>query len=155
MAVLSRASVPTTERALGECITKAGRWSAALEDRVWDLADRIRHADAAVRDRAEPILADLRDALGHDDHVATTPLEAILDTAYQRLLAVFVGSAAAAPVPPVPPPPPPPPPVAQPVPPQGRETIANADTAKTRIDQIRQAHPRATIEVTIRWSDAP
>jgi hypothetical protein len=156
--VLSRCAVPTTERAMSQCITRADKWARALEDRVWDLVNQIRRADQDVQSRAEPILVDIRDALSHDDQAATTTLEEVLDTAYHRLLAVLVQSR-----PPAPPPPPPPPPVPS-VPPatakaniprQGKERIPDADSAKARIDQIRQAHPDAKIEVTIVWSEGP
>jgi len=161
--VLARAAVPTSERAMGECITKADTWARALEDRVWDLVSQIGQADGEVQDRAAPILADVRDALIHDDHVATTPLTMVLDNAYQRLLAVFVRTPApVAPQPPITQPPaampgspPSPQPPAAPIPARGTEKIPDADSAKTRIDQIRQAHPRAAIEVTIRWSEGP
>ncbi|NBV45609.1 MAG: phage resistance protein, partial [Planctomycetia bacterium] len=174
VAVLSRATVPTSERAMSECITKAGPWSQALEDRVWDLVGQIEHAGAEARAGAEPILADVRDALAHDDHVATTPLKDVLDAAYPRLLAVLVRKPAP---PPQPTPQPPvatavPLPAIAPVPPaaiapvpmspstgkvpaRGSETIASADAVQARIDQIRAEWPGARIEVVIRWSEGP
>jgi len=160
VAVLARAAVPTSERAMSECIMKADTWARALEDRVWDLVGQIGRADPDVQSRAAPILADVREALGHDDHVATTPLSEVLDTAYQRLLAVFVRTPPPAPASspaerqaPEPPLRPSPAVSAPAIPARGTENIPDADSAKARIDQIRQAHPRATIEVTIRWSD--
>jgi hypothetical protein len=166
VAVLSRATVPTSERAMSECITKAGPWSQALEDRVWDLVGQIEHAGAEARAGAEPILADVRDALAHDDHVATTPLKDVLDAAYPRLLAVLVRK----PAPPPQPTPQPPVATAVPlpaiapvpmssstgkVPARGSETIASADAVQARIDQIRAEWPGARIEVVIRWSEGP
>jgi hypothetical protein len=57
------------------------------------------------------------------------------------------------PPPPTPPPPPPPPEPNQRIPAKGEEKVADAESVKQRIDQIRRAHPHAKIEVTIRWSD--
>ena len=150
--VLARATVPTTDIAMSECIKGSAKWVAILEDRVWDLVHQIQQAAPDVQQRAAPILADVRQALSLDDHVATTPLKTVLDTAYQRLLAVFVQQ----PITPLPPPPPPPPPPPEPnqrIPAKGEEKVADAESVKQRIDQIRRAHPHAKIEVTIRWSD--
>jgi hypothetical protein len=159
--VLSRAVVPTSERAMSECLTKAATWSQALEDRLWDLVGQIQQADAEVQARAEPTLADVRNALSHDDHVATTPLKEVLDTAYHRLLAVFVRTPPPPVAPVVPPEPPVPLPLIAPpprlstgrVPARGDEKIADPDGAKARIDEIRQAWPGAKLEITIRWSE--
>ena len=159
--VLARATVPTTDIAMSECIKGSAKWVAALEDRVWDLVHQIQQGGADVQQRAAPILADVRQALTLDDHIATTPLKTVLDTAYQRLLAVFVQQQVAPPVQPTPTPPPTPPlpsptPVPAPVqriPPKGEEKVADSEGAKQRIDQIRRAHPSARIEVTIRWSN--
>jgi hypothetical protein len=38
------------------------------------------------------------------------------------------------------------------VPAAGEERGLSADAAKQRIDEIRPSHPRAEIEVSIRWS---
>jgi hypothetical protein len=142
---------------MSECIKGSAKWVAALEDRVWDLVHQIQQGGADAQQRAAPILADVRQALTLDDHVATTPLKTVLDTAYQRLLAVFVQQPVAPPVQPTPTPPAPSPtPVpapAQRIPPKGEEKVADSEGAKQRIDQIRRAHPSARIEVTIRWSD--
>jgi hypothetical protein len=151
--LLARATVPTTDIAMSECIKGSGKWVVSLEDRVWDLVHQIQQAAPDVQQRAAPVLADVRQALTLDDHVATTPLKTVLDTAYQRLLAVFVRQ----PITP-PPPPPPPPPLPEPtqrIPSNGEEKVTDADSVKQRIDQIRRAHPHAKIEVVIRWSDGP
>ena len=151
--LLARAAVPTTDIAMSECIKGSAKWVASLEDRVWDLVHQIQQAAPDVQQRAAPILSDVRQALTLDDHVATTPLKTVLDTAYQRLLAVFVQQPITQPPPPTPPPPPPE--QTQRIPSKGEETVADAESVKQRIDQIRRAHPHAKIEVMIRWSDGP
>jgi len=120
-----------------------------------------------VQSRAAPILADLRQALSLDDHVATTPLTDVIDAAYQRLLGVLVQQPA-----PVPVPTPPTTTAGDPlagvtvrpggattgsakVPAAGEERDLPADAAKQRIDEIRRAHPGAKIDVTIRWMSGP
>lgn len=152
--LLARAAVPTTDIAMSECIKGSAKWVASLEDRVWDLVHQIQQAAPDVQQRAAPVLADVRQALTLDDHVATTPLKAVLDTAYQRLLAVFVQQPITPPPPP-PPPPAPPPEQTQRIPSKGEEKVTDAESVKQRIDQIRRAHPHAKIEVVIRWSDGP
>ena len=152
--MLARAAVPTTDIAMSECIKGSAKWVTGLEDRVWDLVNQIQQGGTDVQQRAAPILADVRQALTLDDHVATTPLKAVLDTAYQRLLAVFIQQPIQPPPSPPPPLPPPPPPPPLKIPARGEEKVADSENAKQRIDQIRLAHPNAKIEVIIRWSDS-
>jgi hypothetical protein len=133
---------------------------------VWNLVQQVKHGTPEIAARAAPVLDDLRATLSKDAHVTGTPLKTVLDTAYDRLLGVLLPP----PVPPVPPvhqpptpplpqPPVTPPPVTPPslplqkIPAKGEERVADAGQAQQRIDQIRAAHPGATIEVTIRWSE--
>lgn len=163
VAVLARMAIPTTERAMSECIKGAGKWAAALEDRVWDLVGQFQHADETVKANAEPVMNDIRRALVHDDHVATTPLTEVLDTAYPRLLGLLVRSPALGPVTVPPPPVPDGPPISGPakardpatVPSTGEEKVADPESATRRIEQIRAAHPKARIDITIRWRAGP
>ena len=158
---------------MSECVKKSAAWARCLEDRAWDLVRQLGQAPADVQGRAAPILADLRQALSHDDHVATTPLADVLDAAYQRLLGVFVHAPAAgtaaggtetgtvqpadplagvtvrpaagttAPGGKA---------AAAKVPATGEEKGLTPDSARNRIEEIRCAHPGAEIEVSIRWS---
>jgi len=171
--ILADAAIPTSERAVSEAVKKAATWARCLEDRAWDLVRQLSQAPADVQSRAAPILADLRQALSLDDHVATSPLADVLDSAYQRLLGVFVhapaagtaaGGAATGTVQPTDP-------LAgvavrpaagtaapggkagaAKVPAAGEEKGLTPDSATNRIEEIRRAHPGAEIEVSIRWS---
>jgi len=155
IAVLARAEIRTTEIAMGVCVKGSGQWVSCLEDRVWDLVEKVQRTPE-LQQRAELILSDMRQAVTNDDHVATAPLKTVLDTAYQRLLGVIV---------PLTPPPDPqlqpqPQPLPLPVgvikiPRSGEEKGLTAASATQRIGQIQQAHPAAKIEVTIRWSEGP
>ena len=175
--VLSEAKIPTTDAALGECVKGAGGWAGHLQDRVWNLVHQVTQGAPEIAARAAPVLDDLRATLSKDAHVTGTPLKTVLDTAYDRLLGVLLPPPVPSPPPPVdqpptpqlptpqlPPPPVTPPPVTPPpvtppspplqkIPAKGEERVADAGQAQQRIDQIRAAHPGATIEVTIRWSE--
>ena len=163
--VLARAAIPTSERAMIEVVKKSAAWARCLEDRAWDLVRQVGHAPAEVQGRAAPILADLRQALSLDDHVATTPLADVIDAAYQRLLGVLVQQPAPVPVPT-------PPTIAAgdplagvavrpggattvstKVPADGEERGLTPDAAKQRIEEIRRAHPQARIQVAITWTE--
>ena len=151
---------------------RAGGWAGHLQDRVWNLVHQVTQGAPEIAARAAPVLDDLRATLSKDAHVTGTPLKTVLDTAYDRLLGVLLpppGPPGPPPVyepptPPLPPPPVTPPPVTPPpvtppspplqkIPAKGEERVADAGQAQQRIDQIRAAHPGATIEVTIRWSE--
>ena len=163
--VLSEAKIPTTDAALGECVKGAGGWAGHLQDRVWNLVHQVTQGAPEIAARAAPVLDDLRATLSKDAHVTGTPLKTVLDTAYDRLLGVLLPPPVPSPrvyEPPTPQLPPPsvtPPPVTpssppfQKIPAKGEERVADAGQAQQRIDQIRAAHPGATIEVTIRWSE--
>lgn len=167
VSVLAAAAVPTSERAVSECVKKSAAWVRCLEDRAWDLVRQLGQAPADVQGRAAPILADLRQALSLDDHVATTPLADVIDAAYKRLLGVFVSQPALAPVPAkVSPAEAAPLPdsvahgqapgaakSAKRIPATGEERGLSPDSAQQRIEEIRRTHPTATIQVTLQWSD--
>jgi hypothetical protein len=149
--ILARATVPTTETAIGECVRNAGGWARSLEGEFWALADRVAGLPEDLKARAQPILDDVRQALVNDSHVNPTPLGDVIATASRRLLDVLVPAPG-----PVPPPPPPPPPrpdpdrVPLPVPATGSESVS-PERVVDRIAEIRRAHPAAEIEVAIRW----
>ena len=152
---LARAAIPTTEIAVGECVKSASKWVVSLEDRVWDLVAKVQRSAVDVQQQAAPILDDVRKVVANDAHVTGLALKDVLDVAYDRLFGVLLP-----PLPPSPTPVPPiaikptvkiPPPKAVPIPRSGEEKGLTADSAPQRIDQIRQAHPTAKIEVTIRW----
>lgn len=152
---LARAVIPTTEKAVGECVKGGASWVRSLDGEFWGLADRVAGLADDVKNRAAPILDDVRQALTHDSHVGLTSLNDVISTAYRRLLDVVV------PQQPVVRPEPRPEPVPQPIPgpgptsvklpAEGREERLSPERATDRIAEIRKTHPTAEIEVSISW----
>jgi hypothetical protein len=152
---LARATIPTTEKAVGECVKGGTSWVRSLDGAFWGLADRVAGLPDDIKTRAAPIFDDVRQALAHDSHVGLTSLNDVLTTAYQRLLDVAMPQQTV--VRPDPRPEPVPQPIPDPgpnpakVPAEGREERLSPERATDRIAEIRKTHPTAEIEVSISW----
>ncbi len=147
--VLARCTIPTTENAVGECVKKASEWAGSLDGDFWGLVERVAGLPDDLKNRAKPILDDVRQVLTHDAHVTPTALRDVISTASKRLFDVLVPRPD--PVPVSPPPPPPDPLPGKVVSPTGAEERLSPERAAEKIAEIRRAHPAAEIEVSIRW----
>ena len=159
--ILAEAEIPTSERAVGECVRGARAWAESLQGDFWSLVSRVAGLAGDIRERARPILDDVRQALTHDAHVSAAALQEVISTATPRLLDVLVPQAApSAPPQPAPQPATVPQPTPQAparpggrptVPAEGREERLSPSSAADRIAAIQAAHPDAEIEVSIHW----
>ena len=153
VSVLASAAIPTTEKAVGECVKNAGEWSRILEGEFWPLADRVAGLSDDVKSRAKPILDDVQKALTLDSHVSITPLGNVIATASTRLLDVLVPTVPRSIREPDPVPDPEANPRPRPVkiPATGQVEKLSPEKAADQIAEIRTAHPSAEIEISIRW----
>ena len=75
VAAIAKASIPTTEAAMGECLGKAAQLTGIIDAANWDIFDAIGELSEAFRARADAIRDSVGEALVSDEHVvALSPI---------------------------------------------------------------------------------
>ncbi len=156
--LLASAQVATSEQAMGECLAKAASLRDCLRATNWDILDAVGKLDDSRKAQGAEILASVRDAMAHDEHVQSiAPRLLELQSRATRLLTQQTA-------PPPPPPPPNPdvppiPPVPQPVPKKGRrvvrqeqkENLTMKDTNALLSELSNTLAPNEQIRLNVAW----
>jgi hypothetical protein len=129
---LAKATIATSETAMGQAIKGARQSADALQNAEWIIFEKIGGLVEPYKGRAEGIVGLVTNALTHDEHVSS--LASALRQAQSEAI-TLLADAATRPLPPTPEPPPEPPIHGRKLAKQGRKTV-KASEARQLFEEI-------------------
>ena len=129
---LAKATIATSETAMGQAIKGARQMADALQNAEWSIFEKIRALVEPYKGRAEAVVSLVTNALTHDEHVSS--LASTLRQAQSEAVTILT-DAATRPPPTKPEPPPEPPVPGRKLAKQGRKTV-KASQAKQLFAEI-------------------
>ncbi len=143
---LAKASIATSETAMGQVLKGARQMADALQNAEWTIFEKIGSLGEPYRGRAETIASLVTNALTHDEHVSS--LTSTLRQAQSEAISLLA-EAATTPRPPKPEPPPEPPVPGRKLAKQGRKTVKASEAKQVfaEIESDLSGQTDATVEI--------